>query len=253
MDTFNAIGLAEKVALKSGATVLPSPMYGGHPYMHMGMPGTIALNYETNIMLIHDIIAGAANVGYNKFLLLVAHGADSSFITAVHRLGMEGYFTVAGTWYDFLRDDKTILEDYMWHADEAEASMGLSLYPELMHMDLVEDGHGTTIVDGKWKMAPGEASHRWQFYHFDGTFALLEKDDLDNGVIGNPTKATKEKGDALVDRVVEGYSQFITELLEKHPVGINPLGFRNPLGFNGFNGGNYIQYDKDHDERGRRK
>ena len=253
MDTFNAIGLAEKVALKSGATVLPSPMYGGHPYMHMGMPGTIALNYETNIMLIHDIIAGAANVGYNKFLLLVAHGADSSFITAVHRLGMEGYFTVAGTWYDFLRDDKNILEDYMWHADEAEASMGLSLYPELMHMELVEDGHGTTIVDGKWKMAPGESSHPWQFYHFDGTFALLERDDLDNGVIGNPTKATKEKGDALVDRVVEGYSQFITELLEKHPVGINPLGFRNPLGFNGFNGGNYIQYDKDHDERGRRK
>lgn len=253
MDTFNAIGLAEKVAMKSGATVLPSPMYGGHPFMHMGMPGTIALNYETNIMLIHDIIAGAANVGYNKFLLLVAHGADSSFITAVHRLGMEGYFTVAGTWYDFLRDDKNILEDYMWHADEAESSMGLSLYPELMHMDLVEDGHGTTIVDGKWKMAPGEASHRWQFYHFAGTFALLEKDDLDNGVIGNPTKATKEKGDALVERVVEGYSQFITELLEKHPVGVNPLGFRNPLGFNGFNGGKWFDYDDQHDEKGRPK
>ena len=250
MDTFNAIGLAEKVALKSGATVLPSPMYGGHPYMHMGMPGTIALNYETNIALIHDIIAGAANVGYNKFLLLVAHGADSSFITAVHRLGMEGYFTVAGTWYDFLRDDKHILEDFMWHADEAEASMGLSLYPDLMHMDLVIDGGGTPIVDGKWKMAPGEASHPWQFYHFDGTFALLEKDDLDDGVIGNPTKATKEKGDALVERAVEGYSQFIIELLEKHPVGINPLGFRNPMAFNGTP---YIQYDKDHDERGRIK
>lgn len=253
MDTFNAIGLAEKVALKSGATVLPSPMYGGHPYMHMGMPGTIALNYETNIMLIHDIIAGAANVGYNKFLLLVAHGADSSFITAVHRLGMEGYFTVAGTWYDFLRDDKHILEDYMWHADEAEASMGLSLYPELMHMDLVEDGAGTPIVDGKWKMAPGESSHPWQFYHFAGTFALLERDDLDNGVIGNPTKATKEKGDALVERAVEGYSQFITDLLEKHPVGVNPLGFRNPLGFNGFNGGRWFEFDEQHDEKGRYK
>ena len=27
----------------------------------------------------------------------------------------------------------------------------------------------------------------------DGTFALMEKDDLDYGVIGNPTKASKEK------------------------------------------------------------
>ena len=90
-----------------------------------------------------------------------------------------------------------------------------------------------------------------QFYHFDGTFALMEKDDLDYGVIGNPTKASKEKGDALVEKVVEGYSAFIKDLLERHPVGINPLGFRNPLGFNGFNGGAYPTFDKDHDEKGR--
>jgi len=247
MDSFNAIGLAEKIAERSGATVLPCPMYGGHPYMHMGMPGTIALNYETNIALIHDIIAGAANVGYNKFIILSAHGADSSFITAVHKLGMEGFFTLSSTWYDFLRDDKNILDDFMWHADEAESSMGLSLYGDKMHMDLAIDGGGTKLVDGKWKMAPGEASHRWQMYHFAGTFALMEKDDLDYGVIGNPTKATKEKGDALVERVVEGYTALIKDLRETFPVGVNPLGFRNPLGFNGCA---HIQYDKDHDERG---
>ena len=195
LDSFNAICLAKKVAEKSGATVLPCPMYGGHPYMHMGMPGTITLNYETNMALLHDIIASASNVGYNKFIMLVAHGADSSFIPAVHKLGMEGYFVLASTWYDFLRDNKNVLEDFMWHADEAETSMALSLYGDLVHMDLAIDGGGTPLVDPKWKMAPGEASHRWQFYGAEGTFALLEKDDLDYGVIGNPTKATKEKGD----------------------------------------------------------
>ena len=250
MDSFNAIGLAEKIAEKSGATVLPCPMYGGHPYIHMGMPGTIALNYETNIMLIHDIIAGAANMGFNKFIILSAHGSDSSFTTAVHKCCLEGFFTIASTWYDFLGDDKNVLEDFMWHADEAESSMGLSLYPELMHMELAEDGGGTTLVDGKWKKAPGERSHPFQFYHFDGTFALMEKDDLDNGVIGNPTKATKEKGDKLVEKIVEGYAQFIEDIIAKFPVGINPLGFRNPMGFNG---APFIRYDKDHDEKGRLK
>ena len=97
LDSFNAICLAKKVAEKSGATVLPCPMYGGHPYMHMGMPGTITLNYETNMALLHDIIASASNVGYNKFIMLVAHGADSSFIPAVHKLGMEGYFVLASS------------------------------------------------------------------------------------------------------------------------------------------------------------
>ena len=32
------------------------------------------------------------------------------------------YFTVASTWYDFLGDNKAVLSDYMWHADEAETS-----------------------------------------------------------------------------------------------------------------------------------
>ena len=145
-----------------------------------------------------------------------------------NRRSAEGYFVLASTWYDFLRDNKNV------------------------HMDLAIDGGGTPLVDPKWKMAPGEASHRWQFYGAEGTFALLEKDDLDYGVIGNPTKATKEKGDKLlVEAVVEGYSELIKELLETHPVGKNPLGFRNPLGYNGFNGGAYPTFDKDHDEKGR--
>ena len=143
LDSFNAICLAKKVAEKSGATVLPCPMYGGHPYMHMGMPGTITLNYETNMALLHDIIASASNVGYNKFIMLVAHGADSSFIPAVHKLGMEGYFVLASTWYDFLRDNKNVLEDFMWHADEAETSMALSLYGDLVHM-----GYGGLLRSG---------------------------------------------------------------------------------------------------------
>ena len=167
-----------------------------------------------------------------------------------NRRSAEGYFVLASTWYDFLRDNKNVLEDFMWHADEAETSMALSLYGDLVHMDLAIDGGGTPLVDPKWKMAPGEASHRWQFYGAEGTFALLEKDDLDYGVIGNPTKATKEKGDKLlVEAVVEGYSELIKELLETHPVGKNPLGFRNPLGYNGFNGGAYPTFDKDHDEK----
>ena len=35
---------------------------------------------------------------------------------------MEGYFILASTWYDFLRDNKNVLEDFIWHADEAETS-----------------------------------------------------------------------------------------------------------------------------------
>lgn len=246
-DTFNAIGIAEKVAAKSGAMLLPCPMYGSHPHHHWGMEGTIPLTYETHINLLKEIVRGAAVSGYNKFLIISAHGQVSSTIVAVHSLGIEGYFTISSTWYDFLRDDKKTLSDYMWHADEAETSLALYLYPQFVNMKYAAPGYGTPLLDSKWKIAPGQAATPGSLYHFEGTFALPEKDDLDNGVIGDPTKANAEKGKALVETTVDHYSELIKEIRDKYPCGINPLGFRNPLGYLGTA---HIQYDKDHDSKG---
>ncbi len=246
-DTFNAIGIAEKVADKTGAMLLPCPMYGSHPHHHWGMAGTIPLKYETHIALLEDIVRGAAVAGYNKFIIISAHGQVSSMIVAVHKLGIEGFFTISSTWYDFLRDDKNLLEDYMWHADEAETSLALYLYPEWIDMDKAVPGGGKGLIDSKWKIAPGQAPTAGTMYHFEGTFALPEKDDLDTGVIGDPTKANKEKGEKIVTKTVGHYCELIEEIKEKYPCGINPLGFRNPLGYAGTD---VIKYDENHDEKG---
>ncbi|MCF7934463.1 MAG: creatininase family protein [Spirochaetia bacterium] len=250
MDTYNAIGIAEKVGEATGAMVLPCPMYGSHPHHHWGMPGTIPLTYETHIGLLTDIIRGAAVAGFNKFLIISAHGQVSSTIVATHKLGIEGLFTISSTWYDFLRDDKNVLEDYMWHADEAETSVGLYLYPQFIKMDLAEAGGGTPLIDSSWKIAPGQAAGPGMLYHFEGTFGLPEKDDLENGVIGDPTKATLEKGEKCVEGVVSHYARLVNELKENFPVGINPLGFRNP---GGYATAAEIVYDKDHDQKGQLK
>lgn len=250
MDTYNAIGIAERVAEKSGAMLLPSPMYGSHPHHHWGMPGTIPLTFETHIALLMDIVRGAAVCGYNKFLIISAHGQVSSTIVAVHKLGIEGLFTISSTWYDFLRDNKTVLEDYMWHADEAETSVGLYLYPDMINMELAEAGGGQGLLESSWKIAPGAEALPGMLYHFEGTFALPEKDDLDNGVIGDPTKATREKGEKLIEGVVAYYTKLVEEIKQKYTVGINPLGFRNPVGYTTTAD---ITYDKDHDAKGRLK
>ncbi len=250
MDTYNAIGIAERVAEATGAMLLPSPMYGSHPHHHWGMPGTIPLTFETHIALLIDIIRGAAVCGYNKFLIISAHGQVSSTIVAVHKLGIEGLFTISSTWYDFLRDNKTVLEDYMWHADEAETSVGLYLYPEMINMELAEAGGGQGLLEASWKIAPGAEALPGMLYHFEGTFALPEKDDLDNGVIGDPTKATREKGEKLIKGVVAYYTRLVEEIKGKYAVGINLLGVRNPVGYTTTAD---ITYDKDHDAKGRLK
>jgi creatinine amidohydrolase/Fe(II)-dependent formamide hydrolase-like protein len=222
VDAFNAMGMAELIAEKTGATVLPCPMYGSHPYHHWGVHGTIPLRFETHIALIEDIINGAVVAGFKKFIILSAHGQVSSTIVAVHKLGIQGRFVLSLHWYDFLRDSQDVLEDAMWHADEAETSVGLYLYPDYIDMSRAEAGSSTGLIDPKWKIAPGMMPKPGQMYHFEGTFALPEKLENSNGVVGDPTKATYEKGERIVTRLVDHVSLLVDEIMEQYPVGIAP-------------------------------
>ncbi len=224
-DALNAIGMAELIAKKSGATVLPCPMYGSHPYHHWGVKGTIPLRFETHIALLEDIVRGASVAGFNKFIILSAHGQVSSTIVAVHKLGIEGNFVLSLHWYDFLRDNQEILEDPMWHADEAETSVALYLYPQFVDMSKAAPGSSTGLIDPKWKIAPGVMPKPGQMYHFEGTFAKPEKlEQLEgsNGVVGDPTKATLEKGEIIVTRLVDHVSLLVQEIMEQYPVGTKP-------------------------------
>jgi creatinine amidohydrolase/Fe(II)-dependent formamide hydrolase-like protein len=153
---------------------------------------------------------------------LSAHGQVASTIVAVHKLGIEGHFVLSLHWYDFLRDNQDVLEDPMWHADESETSVALYLYPELVDMSKAEAGTGTPLIDPKWKIAPGMAPKPGQMYHFEGTFAIPERLEESSGSIGDPTKATREKGEILVTRLVDHVSLLVTEIMDQYPVGVRP-------------------------------
>ncbi len=222
-DDFNAIGLAEKLSEKTGVMLLPCPMYGSHPFHHWGMPGNIPLRFETHIALIEDIITGAKVAGFNKFIILSAHGQVSSTIVAVHKLGLANIFTLSLHWYDFLRDQKTILETGMWHADEAETSMALYLYPQFVDMSKADKGGGNPLVDKRFIIGPGLPAGPGMMYHFEGTFARPEVRELKNGIIGDATKATVEKGERMVTTVVGYMADLIEDIRARYAPGVNPL------------------------------
>ncbi|MDK1028095.1 MAG: creatininase family protein [Anaerolineae bacterium] len=223
-DSYNAIRMAELISRKTGVMILPCPMYGSHPYHHWKMPANIPLSYETHIALVTDIVRGAAVTGYNKFILLSAHGQVSSTIVAVHKLGLEGYFTLSLHWYDFLRDNKDVLDDWMWHADEAETSVALYLFPEFVDMSKATKGGGEALIDRKFIIAPGAPAKPGMMYHFEGTFARPEYKDpgLKTGVIGDATKATVEKGEKIVTRLVDHVADLIEDIRSRYKPGEKP-------------------------------
>jgi creatinine amidohydrolase len=85
------------------------------------------------------------------------------------------------------------------HADEVETSLGLAFFPHLMHMQLADEGAArptrfSAINDG-WV----SITRPW---HLATT----------NTGLGNPFAATAEKGQKLMDIVVDRLSQFLIEL-----------------------------------------
>jgi creatinine amidohydrolase/Fe(II)-dependent formamide hydrolase-like protein len=222
VDAFNAKGMAELIAQKTDVMLLPWMWYGSHPYHHWYMPGTIPLSYDTHIAMLVDIIQGASVSGFNKFIILSAHGQVSTTLVAVHKLGLAGHFTLSMHWYDFLRDDKDVLDDYMWHAEEAETSVGLYLYPQYVDMSKADKGGGSALIDKRFIIAPGQMPKPGMMYHFEGTFARPEYKELDNGIIGDATKATREKGEKMVTRVVDHVVDIIEDIKQRWPVGTKP-------------------------------
>lgn len=221
-DALNAIGIAELVAKKTGIMLLPCPMYGSHPYHHWYMPGTIPLSYDTHIAMIVDIINGAKISGFNKFLILSAHGQVSTTLVAVHKLGLQGHFVLSIHWYDFVRDNQDVMEMPMWHADESETSLALYLYPQYVDMSKADKGSGEPLIDRRFIIAPGMAPKPGQMYHFEGTFARPEYKELTNGIIGDATLATREKGVRIVTRVVDYVAEIVEDIRGRYPVGVTP-------------------------------
>lgn len=220
-DSFHAIGIAEKVAEKTGATLLPCPWYGTHPTMHLNFPGTIPLSFDTFKNLLIDVVKGASQCGFNKFVIFNCHGQEWAIPPAVQELGKEGYFVVAPTLWEITKSlYPEILETYFMHAGEAETSLGLYLVPDLVDMDVAEGEEKEAVLDGKWFAKPSDViEDRMPWF---ATTLAPEHKELKFGSKGFPKKGTAEKGEKIVDAAVGWMVELIEEIKEKYPPGEKP-------------------------------
>jgi creatinine amidohydrolase len=219
-DTYHGIEIAERVAKKTGVMLLPPPWYGAHPYHHYYFPGTIPLRPEVFVGMIIDVVRATSLCGYNKWILLNTHGQEWLLPMAIQKLGLEGYFVIAPTLWELLREElKEILETYFVHADEAETSLALAIVPELVNMNNAVDEERENLLNDKWFSIPSEAA---PIFGYAGTFYRPEYKQLKHGVIGFPTKATKEKGEKIINAAVEKLTALIKEIQQKYPPGVKP-------------------------------
>ena len=203
-DVFHTSAIAELVcekawAEKARAVLLPTIPYGVQGNT-MGFP--LAINVSQNILdaAISDIISSLEYHGILKLVLINGHGGNDfkPLLRSCH--SKTKVFVSLIDWWKVGQDKvKEIFESPGEHADELETSVGLALFGDLVHLD--------NASDGSTKKSRFEAINKG-WVSIARPWHLVTKDSTH----GDPRKASKEKGEAYLQIVVERISDYVVEL-----------------------------------------
>jgi creatinine amidohydrolase len=205
--------------------------YGGHPYHHMGMPGTVIIPKEVVEEMVIYAMLGLWNDGYRKIIMINNHGHLWMLESAIHefmkRFQLPGIFQVLD-WHRAVReffipverDDS--LETNFIHADESETSVAQLMFPEMMDMSVVQDAEGESYLpEGHFDTSvdPFRRPHRWS--EGEGHFAI-ERFATPEGVVGKPSLASARKAKRPIAAILKYLTLLNDQILEAFPAGTVP-------------------------------
>ena len=236
-DTYYATFICEGVrryTQKKGAAVsiaMPPLPYGGHPYHHYGMPGTIPLSQATVMSVLSDVMLGLWNDGFRKQIIINNHGQlwmlEGALQEFCKTYQLPGIFRVID-WHRAVREafhTKDRGGDYetpFIHADEAETSLALYLFPKMVNMDYAVDAQVETFLpDGHFGTSVDPLARPSRWSEGEGHVAL-EIHSVPEGVIGYPTKAQARKAKRPLAMICSYVSLLVDQILEAFPPGKLP-------------------------------
>jgi creatinine amidohydrolase len=190
-----------RVAWEKGARVivLPNIPFGVNTGQ-MDIRLNINLNPSTQMAILDDITDVLNRHGIHKFLILNGHGGND-FKQMIRELGLKypEMFICSSNWFQSF-NNSDFFESGGGHADEMETSVMQFIVPDLVK-PLSEAGEGK----GK-KFKIRALNERW-------AWAERRWSQVTNDTgIGNPWKASAEKGEKCYHEIIEKLSTLLTEL-----------------------------------------
>ena len=157
--------------------------------------------YETQRAILTDIVASLHHQGMRRLLIVNGHGGNS-FKQMIRDLTVDypDMIIAASEWYKVL-PAKDFFEQPGDHADELETSVMMHYHPELVDLSMAGDGHS-----GGWALPSLQQGVAWIPRRWD----MVSKDTG----IGDPRRATAEKGARFAQAVAAKYAQLINEMCE---------------------------------------
>lgn len=198
----NAISAeSARIAWEKGAKVIVLPVIPfGVNTGQFDVTLDINLNPSTQFAILNDVIETLNRQGIHKLIILNSHGGND-FRQMLRELGLKypKMFLSEVNWYK-VKDAATIFEDLGEHAGEVETSLMMYLKPEwILPLSEAGDGKAKKYRFNAMKEGWGWAERRWT--------QVTE----DTG-IGNPAKASVEKGEKFFKLLSSKIGEFLYEV-----------------------------------------
>jgi creatinine amidohydrolase len=194
-DMFLPVYLAEKIAQKTKAIVLP-PIPFGASWSFDVFKGTVSLRPETLLLAYRDVMKGVFRQGFEFLVALNGHGGNSSLIRQAAEEATEGHggtVVIVDWWKDLAEEVRAeICETPDGHAGEDETSELMAIHPDLVDMKAAKSVRIRTT--------------------FRIVSAARRKELLPRGVFGEPHSATADKGKAIMAKAEEELVHLIEQL-----------------------------------------
>lgn len=205
--------------------------YGGHPYHHIGMPGTVIMPEEVVKESLIYCMLGLWNDGYRKIIFLNNHGhlwmLEAAIQEFCKRYQLPGIFRVI-EWHRAVReffypiDSDLSLGTHFVHADEAETSVALLMFKDMVNMKYVQDKLGESLLpDGHMDKSvdPFRRPCRWS--EGEG-HAAIERSATPEGIVGTPSQSDARKAKRPIVAILKYLTLLHDEILDTYPAGTVP-------------------------------
>ncbi|MEX2260649.1 MAG: creatininase family protein [Bryobacteraceae bacterium] len=193
----------------SEAMLMPSVYYSFNVH-HLDFPGTIHVEGETVINYVTDIGKSLAHHGFRKILLVNGHGSNVPFLDIAARNITNRTEAICAMvpWWNLV--PKPLLKELresefpggMAHGCELETSVLLYLRGDLVQFEKAE--RDISFQPTEYFYWDLQASSPVFFQEWFSRYSRT-------GTVGDPTKATREKGQLFVEAAVENMVKLLKE------------------------------------------
>jgi creatinine amidohydrolase len=242
-DTVTAEEVSRRIA--EIIQVLYTPcIWTGYSPQHMHKPGmgrgTITIRAETLLNLMYDVARSLIHHGFNRIIFINGHGSNVKVVDPVLRKLRYETGALIGFVKPYMENYVGLMQGLMenppeetpgWHASELETSQMLAhdkvKGTNYVRMDRAAKtlAHIPDFLPDTFRKHDGMPDVNFEGYKYFH-FPMDHHEFIESGTIGNPLRATAEKGEEAFRRYSEHCAKGILELM-KVPVNVHNREFVN--------------------------